>query len=282
MIRRLSQIHRKFWTFKQPLTNKPSDPSCVVSDLFVWRKGKGWQTFFHLTDIASLFDQQREVATAKICVFDQSGALVDTSAFKLQPYSRRQIDISRLANRCTDDWGTFCVLHSKTPDAVTELGSNLAERGYVSYSYGVASVSSCVHGNIAAVGSTPSGVLDLLTGTSFLKRDYRLQHELNVGRSYHLALVNASTKMQHINCDLFTTKEEVESFNEALRVKPLRVESRYLRLHASIKPGGCHVFHVDLSEARGVSVRVVLRSRLVMLRPVVFEIDEGRINVFHG
>jgi hypothetical protein len=278
----LDRIDQLVWRVKQPITKKPSDPRSAVSDLFVWRKGQGWRTFFELTDIASLFGQSFEPTVARVLVFDQSGGFIGESTFAPPRYSRLQVDISKLATPCLDNVGTFCVLHSGTPGIITNLGSNLAERGYVSYCYGEPSLKSYVHGNLDAVSLTATGAIELLAGTSFLKREYRLQCDLTKGKSYDLVIVNASTKMQSVQCELVSTVAKVKTTKDATRLTHLTPGSRYHRFQLMLKPGACDLFQVNPSESSCDSVRVVIKSHLVMLRPIVFQIDGGQIDAFHG
>lgn len=282
VLSRLNRIDQLVWRVKQPLTKRPSDPRSVVSDLFVWRKGQGWRTFFELTDIASLFGQCTEPTVARVLVFDQSGGLIIERTFAAPRYARLRVDISELAATCRDNLGTFCVLHSRTPGIITNLGSNLAERGYVSYCYGESSLKSYVHGNLDAVSLTSTGGLELLAGTSFMKREYHLQHELKKNKSYDITIVNASTKMQSVQFELVSTTGKKKSTDDAFRFTQFTAKARYNRFRANLKPGACHLFHVSPSECTGDAVRVVIKSHLVMLRPIVFQIEGGQIDAFHG
>lgn len=285
VLSRFNQIDKLIWQFKQPLTKKPGNRHSVVSDLFVWRKGQGWRTFFELTDIASLFGQASEPTVVRVLIFDQSGGMTKETIFTAPRHSRLRVDISELAASCSDEVGTFCVLHSRTPDLIANLGSNLAERGYASYCFGNSSLKSYVHGNLDAVSFRPTGAIELLAGTSFLKREYRLQHELRKDKSYDLVVVNASAKTQSVQCELFNafnteTSPKKDGYTSSfIYLKP---EARCRRLHATLKPGSCHIFHVGPSEPKGDSVRIVIKSHLVMLRPIVFEIEGSRIDAFHG
>ena len=48
----LKKARKAFWVMGQPLTKKPANPKSVVSDLFVWRCGQDWNTYFELLDLA--------------------------------------------------------------------------------------------------------------------------------------------------------------------------------------------------------------------------------------
>lgn len=119
----------------------------------------------------------------------------------------------------------------------------------------------------------------MLAATSFLKREYRLQHELKKDKSYDLAVVNSSTKIQSVQCELVSTKK---STDDTFRFTHLTVEARYNRFRVNLKPGACHLFHASPSECTGDSVRYVIKSHVVVLRPIVFQIEGGQIDAFHG
>lgn len=277
-----NRLEKLVWQFRQPLAKKPSDPRSTVSDLFVWRKGRGWQTFFELTDVASLFGQFSESGMVRVLIFDQSGSFAGESSFEVPSNSRKRINVSELAASCQDKIGTFCVLHHKTPDIICDLGSHIAERGYVSYCYGKSCFRTYVHGNLDAVSLTPKGAIEFLAGTSFLQREYRLQHELKKDKLYDVAVVNASAKTQLVRLELFETTAEArppEFFATMMHLAPV---SRYHQSEIDLKPGACHLFQINANECPGNSVRVVIKSHLVMLRPVVFDTGKYQIDAFHG
>lgn len=278
----LEWISQQRWRFRQPLTQKPSDCCSVVSDLFVWRKGQGWRTFFELTDIASLFGESCEQRMARVLVFNRSGDLIGENTFATPSFSKLQIDISELAASCQDYVGTFCVFHSPTPDFIANLGCNLTERGYVSYCYGEPFFKSCVHGNLDAVSCNPSGVMKFIGGVSFLKREYRVQHDFKKGYCYDLAVVNASAMTQSVKCKLISAQVLCTSVTNPFLPVMQRSESGYHCFHVKLKPGACHLFHIDTGQSSGDSVRVVIESNLVMLRPIVFQSLCSRVDVFHG
>ena len=51
----VKRIKRAPWVLGQELTKKPVNKQSVISDLFVWRCNKDWDTYFELIDIAALF-----------------------------------------------------------------------------------------------------------------------------------------------------------------------------------------------------------------------------------
>jgi hypothetical protein len=121
-----------------------------------------------------------------------------------------------------------------------------------------------VHGNLDAVAQGPDGGLELLGGTSFLRRQYSLQHELLPGVVYELGLVNPTTRVQRVTFKLISAHSG-------------RIISAHLE---NVPSGGIHFIVVPVDESG--SVRLVIESHLVMARPLVFRIQNLKLDVFHG
>jgi hypothetical protein len=261
----IQRMRRAVWAYRQPLTRVPSVAGAPVSDLFLWRKGPEWQTSFELTDMAGLYEAGDNTAPSKTCIrlFDASGKQIGQQELIPPLYRRQQIDISALAEANQDCAGTFSVFHSHTPAAVQQLGSHLAERGYVSYRFRHAPLRAYVHGNLDAAALGEQQQLALLAGSGPLWREYRLQHELLPGSRYDIAIVNPSPRRQTVMCEVL----------EAAGGRKLEV------LSATLPAGGCHLFELTPGS---VNQRIVIRSRLVMARPLIFRIEDQRMDVLHG
>jgi hypothetical protein len=196
--------------------------------------------------------------------FDGSGRRISERKVDLHANSRQTLDISSMVGRDHGETGTFAVFHSTTPTGITKLGSFLAERGYVSYRYRDAPLRAYVHGNLDAIAQGSDGALQLLGGTSFLRRQYSLQHELQPGVVYELGLVNPTVNPQRCTCKLISVLG-----GEIMGVQVVNV-----------LPGGIQLIAVPVGQFG--SVRLVIESRLVMARPLVFRIQNLKLDVFHG
>ena len=264
MSKLIQRFRRAVWTYRQPLTRMPSLAGAPVSDLFLWRKGLDWQTTFELTDLAGLYDADEISIRGKTCIriFDSSGKQIGQQDFLPPLYRRQQIDISLLAQATKDCVGTFSVFHSHTPVALQKLGSHLAERGYVGYRFRDAPLRAYVHGNLDAAVLERQEMI-LLAGSGPLCREFRLQHELLPGSCYEIAIVNPSPRGQKITCEVLDSIED----------KKLKV------LSVKLAPGACHLFRFVPNQ---VVQRIVIRSHLVMARPIIFRIEDQMIDVLHG
>jgi hypothetical protein len=234
--------------------------------MFVWRNSDEWKTLFELTDIFGLFDDRDDNAAryATFYFFDSGGGLFLEQRVDLIPRRRQTVDLSEFTAGARDQVGTFCVFHSHTPRALTDLGSYLAERGYVSYRYRGAPLRAYVHGNLDAIALRTDKRMQLLGSSSFLQREYRLQHEITGPALYEIAVVNPSASAKSISCRRVSTRD-----GATLDVQTV-----------NLRPRACHMFPI---RAEGPpSSRIVVVGRLVMPRPVVFRTNNQALDVFHG
>jgi hypothetical protein len=261
---KIQRFRWAIWTWKQPLTRLPAMAGAPISDLFVWRSSDECQTLFELIDIPSLFEDDHCQQHVTLMFFDANGRCVLEQKVNLQANCRRTLDVSALIGRAHGEVGTFAVFHSKTPSGITQLGSFLAERGYVSYRYRGAPLRAYVHGNLDAIARSIDGELQLLGGGSFLRREYSLQHELQPGVTYELGMVNPTPAAQRCICKLISVNSG--------KIMGVQV--------VNLPPGGIQLVPVRADKSE--PVRLVIQSHLVMARPLVFRIQNLKLDVFHG
>ena len=263
MMRQIERLRRATWTYKQPLTHVPTIAGAPVSDLFIWRNSEEWQTYFELTDLPGLFSGPDGAGGHVVFVFfDASGQLLLEKVVEITPGRRKTLALSILIGNNHGLAGTFSVFHTHTPKRLQALGSHLAERGYVSYRYLCAPLRSYVHGNLDAIARLPDQSLQLLGGQSVRLREYNLQHALEKQGRYQLGIVNPTLKTQRIVC------------------RTLSVSGKLMGSQtATLPPRGSHLFEVS---PENVLQRIVISSRLVMARPLVFCIHNQTMDVFHG
>lgn len=266
MLLYMERIRKKLWNVMQPLTHKPKILGAPISDLFIWRNSKDWKTFFELTDIGGLFVGCDDSVSrfVKFLVFDNDGTLLLEKQISLTCNKRQQIDLSKFLCNVGCEFGTFSVFHSCTPQVVSDLGSYISDRGYVSYCYMEAPLCAYVHGNHDAIAQLSNGELLPLGGISIRTREYRLQHALLSAALYETGIVNHSSKKQHILCRVIST-----SNGEVIKEWKVRLGSR-----------GCHIFPCEVNQSQ--AGRMVIISHLVMARPLIFKIKNNKMDVFHG
>lgn len=260
------RFRRALWTFRQPVTRHPTVHGAPISDLFLWRNSGQWQTFFELIDVPGLFAGSDSAADSevKLVFFDAGGVQVHEMTIGAKFGERRCLSFSEIIPSTAGAFGTFCVFHAKTPDAVSGLGSCIAERGYVSYCFCGAPLRSYVHGNLDAVTKNETGDMEFLGSDSFFQREYRVQYLCIPEASHELVLVNPTSRIHPVNC-------------LTLSVDGLQVLENQ---KTELQPGGSHTFVVGQGDSS--PCRLVVRSRLVMARPLVFRIKNMSLDVFHG
>ena len=266
MTQLFEKILRSPWTWRQALTARPHDLNAPISDLFIWRNSAEWQTSFELIDIPRLFvDSEGDESTVvKLVFFNSSGYQFLSKEIVVLPAMRQTIDLAPYLTGINEEMGTFAVFHKSVPLAISSLGSYLAERGYVSYRYQGAPLRSYVHGNLDAIAQNTNGQFQALGGTSFFQRQYRLQFELTPGSQYQLCLVNPTPREQKCVGKLVSINE-----GKILCSRPFKLIA-----------GGVHglTFQSEVTEP----ARVIIESHIIMARPLVFHIQNSKMDVFHG
>ena len=68
----LGKVKKSPWVVGQTLTKKPRKPQSAISDLFIWRYNKSWNTYFELLDLTGLFGEKGQ-HQADIIFFNNNG-----------------------------------------------------------------------------------------------------------------------------------------------------------------------------------------------------------------
>lgn len=261
----LEKIRRRSWLIKQPLTIVPFVGGAVVSDLFIWRISKDWDTLFELVNLPGLYDGDYagdSLSNVLFVFFDSFGSCIFEKALTVPINRRFTVNISNLLGYDHCEAGTFAVFHSHTPQRLQALGSHLSDRGYVSYRYMNSPLCSYVHGNFDAVARLPDGSLQLLGGHSIRRRSFNLQHTLISTCCYELAIVNPTPRSQQIVCKILNADNVI-------------INTNYVKLEPK---ASCFIpVHPNDDDCR-----VLLFSHLIMARPLVFRTFKNSFDIFHG
>jgi hypothetical protein len=261
----IEKLRKAAWIIGQPLSRKPSSLDCPISDLFIWRKTQEWETFFELWSLPSLFgDSDKHDGYVTFQLFNAHGRPLAESKVSCAKGRRQTVRISDLLGNNSSEFGTFAVFHSNTPELVMKNGSFLAERGYVSYRYCGSPLRSYVHGNLDAIARISSSKLELLGSAGALTREFRIQHELYEGSTYELAFVNPSLSRQSVQVELVSFP-----YSDYISCEEISLNSGEAKI-------------VPLQFSGHSKVRAVIKSKLVMARPLIFHIYNNKLDVFHG
>jgi len=266
-------VRRKFkallWRL-QPLTIKPAGLVSAASDLFVWRNGEKWRTYFHIVDYSFIVEPGSSDAGSKKSVlliyFSSNGRELLRVEHKFSPSLGGFIDISADLADQPETYGTFCVIHSDLPRAFSRLGCNLSERGYVGYHYDNSEILSYIHGNFDAICMNSSGRTICLGGRSLLPRMYSLQYVFDDFDVNELVIANPSPVKILFRVSVIC----LGSIGGGQTIFNSVINSR-----------GCELVKV-LPANHGAGLRVEIVSSLCMSRPIVFARKGKSLNAFHG
>ena len=259
----IERLRRAAWTFKQPLTRLPLVAGSPVSDLFIWRNSNEWETFFELTDLPALFagfDNAERIVT--LVFFDVNGQIFFEKIVEILPGRRYTLALSKIIGKKHGSVGTFSVFHSYTPQHLIAIGSSLAERGYVSYRFRDSPIRSYVHGNLDAITRLPNKSLQLLGGQSIWRRKYNLQYSIDTPCTYELGIVNPTSKKQRIVCRIL-----------------LRDGNLFDSQAVDLPSRGSYLFKVT---PKYTQQKIVISSKLIMARPLVYRFNNQTVDVCHG
>ncbi len=258
-------LNKIIWRYKQPLTAKPYTPELTTSDLFIWRVSSNWKTYFELLDVVSLFMNIETSRTITLIIFDANGNLLRKRDIQLIANKRCIVDLSDYVIDADGQYGTFSIFHSETPAKIQELGSYLAERGYVSYLHNNSPLRSYVHGNFDAVSINANGEIQYLGGKSFLKREYRIQYQFENNNQYEIVFVNPTERIQCLNLKIIDSLTLSADKNQIKRI---------------LRPG--QVVSVKVENIEFEKFRIITSAKMVMPRPIIFKFKNDSLDVFHG
>ena len=253
----------------QPLTVCSSEGNSPVSDLFIWKKNKDWKTYFRLVNqqrIVSGPGGSQRVEHATFIYFSHDGTELKRITHAIPEKLSTLISITADIADYPGTFGTFCVIHSFSPKDLTDIDCQLTERGYVGYSFRDSKLLSYAHGNLDAVAMRKDGTIEMLGGASILRREYRLQYNINPREENLLTFVNPCKSHMRLEIILLDNRD---------KKKPVNV------FELSLPSRGSAEIRLDL-DSMDCEYSIRVKSRLCMARPVVFTYRNTSFNVFHG
>ena len=253
--------------FNQPLSKKPKNSKASVSDLFLWINDNTTKTHFNLVDIRNIFNNEVDSSaeqTIYLKVYCQDGSEISTTEISSITSGVKKIRLDLYLKDCRDDFGSFAIFYKNPPDIIVENESFLAERGYVSYANDATELRSFVHGNLDVIAMHPDLSTELLGCSGLLSREFNLQYEFGFYDAYELYFVNPTYRKISVLCQVINLYKStvLEEFSQEISV------------------GGVGKFHIQNKYPN--SFRIVIRSNLVMARPIIVCRSSGMFDVFHG
>lgn len=258
----IMKILKKLWTFGQPLV-RSIDQSSTVSDLFLWIDDNRLDTHFDIIDYYSIINPgKNQRGTILLYIFNSIGEIVNSQKFDIESGLKR-ITIGNYTNKKFGSYGTFAIFHLGTSDIVQNCASTISERGYLSFSFSGSGFKNYVHGNIDAISYLNNNI-KYVGGISFFTRTYNLQYIFEPDVAYSIAIVNTTKCSQSVKM-LFFKDSERDNFHET-----------------KFKFGSGSTKIIDLPTDVPHNYRVVIYSKMVMARPVIFKFFKNSMDVFHG
>lgn len=239
----------------------------AVSDLFPLRIEDGWNTFFELLNYYQILNPEEQniiSGAVEIKFYDRYGIFLKTHKIKNSARLKHTLNLKEIANENgINHDGVFAVFHQKETPWISEQNSFLAERGYIGFEnkqYG--NIKSFIHGNLDAISQQKKGKETLLGNSSFLNKEYCLQHELLSDFNYEFFWVNSTNEIQKLKIIETTLTKNKQTVLDIL-------------------PGGIKSFK-RISSKNDEITKIIIKSKLYMARPIVFKYMETSFDVFHG
>ena len=245
---------------------KPFHKQSAVSDLFVWRCDKDWDTFFEFMNISSyVYPTQNPKEVCVLKLYGDDGQILGTKEYALEPFEMKTVNLRELLpSNGHYTQGTFAIFHHCTNvGEFIKESAHLCERGYVSYKQTSGTIKSYCHGNLVALSqSNPSAKISFTTVRS---EDYVYspQVDLSDAKQIELVYTNPSKKVKDITVKAFDAKGELVE-EQKRTIQPLGVST------------------IQLQNEDGSISTINNTGNIAMWRPLFFKYYDTHFDVFHG
>ena len=248
------------------ITKRPIIGS-VISDLFPLRIEDGWNTFFELLNYQQILNSEEQniiSGAIEIKFYDKDGIFLKTYKIKNITRLKYTLNLKEIANQLgINHDGVFAVFHQNEIPWISERNSFLAERGYIGFeNKELGNIKSFIHGNLDAISQQKNSKEILLGTSSFLNKEYHLQHELSYNFEYELFWVNSTNRSKQF---------------EIIELRGIEKKSTIFKIPA----GGIKSLIIGQNNKQE-KTRVIIISKLYIARPVIFKYMDSSFDVFHG
>ena len=239
----------------------------VVSDLFPLRIEDGWNTFFELLNYHQILNPEEQNfinGNVEVKLYDKNGIFLKAQKIENNTKIKHTLNLKNIANQLgIYNDGIFSVFHQNHTSWISEKNSFLAERGYIGFkNKKFGNIKSFIHGNLDAISQPKNGKETLLGNSSFFNKEYHLQVELSYNFSFELFWINPTNNSQQFKIiERNPTKEKQTIF--------------------IIPPKGIKSLKIAQNK-NSENIKIIIKSKLYMARPVVFKYMENSFDVFHG
>ena len=254
---------RNLFSKKEILTEiRPWQSNSVVSDLFLWRVDKIWDTEFKLFNISSFIFPDEEIQEdCEILIFNSYGELIEEKLITLKPMEMKNIKISNFIS--FGAYGSFSIFHySNKLNEFALKNSHVTERGYVGYLNKKDDIRSYCHGNLQSLSKIKGG---------------KFKSIVNVKKSenYYPQLILSDCT----DIDLFYSNPSFRSLR--IEIDFLDKENNLIyKLDDNIKSLGCKKFKIKNTKYKIHTFRN--NGKILMWRPIIFKNYKTHFDVMHG
>lgn len=237
-----------------------------VSDLFLWRSDKVWETRFDLLHMAGMINPAfTRPYPVLIHLYDQEGVLLDQQQREVSSGEVQRLNLEEMLGP-RKGFGSFALFHLVDPtDLFGENKTCLAERGYTSFRRKTdpSPLWSYVHGNLFVLGCDKKSLkvrnLGRLISEPYF---YRPQLSFEECSYFELFITNPTSQPLEMTLEWMDSQKVVSRVAHSLPVKGTSFFS---------SPKGPQKIHA-----------VHITSRFPMLRPLIFKFYATHFDVLHG
>ncbi len=251
--------------WRAPKLIRPFSSETMISELFPWRVDDTWNTRFDVANIPSIvFPEHAEDDTVSLYLFDQDGSQILKHEMVVSPFSSVPVTIGSLISN-SNSVGTFACFHKhpKSP-LLTESGSMITERNYVSYRRQGEKLWNYVHGNTNALAKiNGKHELKSLTGRPVHSFVYSPQFQFNDCSRFELVYINPLSRQARLSVRLLGPERlETGKVDDILPARGLRV------ITIDNTDSHCHMIENN--------------GDVPDWRPIIFKFYESHFDVLHG
>jgi len=256
----LTARHRLF----QRLTKKPNIKDATISDLFIWINNNEFDTQYVFVNLEKLLQVQKKdncETEYMVVFFNEFGEQIRKVKLNIKEAYER-ISLGSIIN--THGKGTFCIFSKFNPENYGyESECFFTERGYISYVLKGTSKKFHIHGNIDAIASNSAGQIEPLSAISLFKRFFYPQVIVGPNETISCYVTNPTKKKLSISFMVFDN-QSIEFYKEDTKIFSLAYkEFTYKNNTDSF-------------------LRISIKSRLIMARPIVHVVSKNFHDFFHA
>lgn len=244
---------------------KPFDKYSSISDLFIWRMD-GYETKFTIYNLCDYFFPGEGLDDhVTLIVRSPSGMVLSRMQYKIQATTPKDILFETLFPSFADmNYGSFSIFHKfiKYDEELHQKRTFPTDRGYTAYKKKNERLFKYVHGNLCAHALQRKNKITSLCASQS-DSEYRPMCTFDDIDYFEIAIVNPLFKTAQVLITFSTEGHALHSKHEI-----------------TLQPAETKLIQVD--NPQKLIKYITLRSKIKMLRPVIFKHYGSGFDVFHA